>query len=282
MSALLEARGLAVGHGARVVAQGLSLSLERGRVLCLLGPNGGGKTTLLRTLLGLIPPLAGEVLLGGANMRGISRREVAQSLAYVPQAAPGGFAYTARDVVVMGRAARLPLLAAPGQRDRAVAEAAMARLGIAHLADRLVTELSGGERQLVLVARALAQEAACLVLDEPTASLDFGNQALVLQQVRALAERDGLAVLMTTHHPDHAFLVGDSCAILHRGALEGPAHPDDIITAARLRETYGVETVIGEVATPGGPRRVCAPVVSRSATNAAGHERGPGVVDPWK
>jgi iron complex transport system ATP-binding protein len=99
----------------------------------------------------------------------------------------------------------------------------MARLGIAHLADRAVTELIGGERQLVLVARAQAQEAACLVLDKPTAGLDFGKQALVLQQVRALAERDGLAVLMTTHHPDHAFLVGDNCAILHRGAVEGPA-----------------------------------------------------------
>lgn len=154
MTVLLEARGLAVGHGSRVVAQGLSLTLEPGRVLCLLGPNGGGKTTLLRTLLGLIPPLRGEVLLGGADLRGLSRRQVARQLAYVPQAAPGGFAYPAREVVAMGRAALLPLLAAPGQRDRAVAEAAMARLGIAHLADRPVTELSGGERQLVLVARA--------------------------------------------------------------------------------------------------------------------------------
>lgn len=277
MTALLEARGLAVGHGSRVVAQGLSLTLEPGRVLCLLGPNGGGKTTLLRTLLGLIPPLRGEVLLGGADLRGLSRRQVARQLAYVPQAAPGGFADPAREVVAMGRAALLPLLAAPGQRDRAVAEAAMARLGIAHLADRPVTELSGGERQLGLVARALAQEAACLVLDEPTASLDFGNQALVLQQVRALAERDGLAVLMTTHHPDHAFLVGDACAILHQGVREGPVAPEEIITAERLREACGVETVIGTVATPDGLRRVCAPVVSGTSTSATGIEKRPGI-----
>ena len=188
----------------------------------------------------------------------------------MPQAAPGGFAYPAREVVAMGRAARLPLIAAPGLRDREAAEAALGRLGIAHLADRPVTELSGGERQLVLVARALAQEAACLVLDEPTASLDFGNQALVLRQVRGLAVRDGLAVLMTTHHPDHAFLVADSAAVLHRGALAGPAPPAELVTAARLRDVYGVETVIGTVDTPDGPRRVCAPVV-KAADAAQGH-----------
>lgn len=261
MTALLAARGLAVGHGRRAVAGNVGFALEEGRVLVLLGPNGGGKTTLLRTLLGLIPPLAGEVLLSGTPIARLARRDVARLLAYVPQASAGGFAYPARDVVAMGRAARLPLLAAPGARDRAAADAALDRLGITHLADRPVTELSGGERQLVLIARALAQEARCLVMDEPTASLDFGNQALVLRQVRALATRDGLAVLMTTHHPDHALLVADAAMLLHGGRLEGPMPAAALVTPERLRAAYGVEAVVAEVAVPGGLRLVCAPLV---------------------
>lgn len=254
---MLEARALAVGHGRRRVLGGLNLALRPGEVLCLLGPNGGGKTTLLRTLLGLIPPLSGAVTLDGRPLAQLSRREVAQRIAYVPQAAQGGFAYPARAVVAMGRAARLGLFAAPGAADHAAAEAALARLSIAHLADRPVTELSGGERQLVLVARALAQGGGAIILDEPTASLDFGNQALVLREVRALARRDGLAVLMTTHQPDHALLLADQAMLVSAGGAQGPAPPEALITPETLRAAYGVEAAIGAL----GTRRVVAPLI---------------------
>jgi iron complex transport system ATP-binding protein len=244
---LLEARGLAIGHGGRVLARGLSLSLAAGEVLCLLGPNGAGKTTLLRTLLGLLRPHAGSVLLDGRGLANLSRRRIARRLAYVPQAASGGFAYTARQAVAMGRAAQLGALAAPGPRDLALAGAALDRLGIARLADRPVTELSGGERQLVLIARALAQEAAALILDEPASALDFGNQVRLLRLLSGLA-RDGLGVLFTTHQPDHALLIADRVALLGPdGVLHGPGAPDALITAARLAGLYGVRAALGAV-----------------------------------
>jgi iron complex transport system ATP-binding protein len=254
---MLEARNLTVGHGRRAVLSGLNLAMRPGEVLCLLGPNGGGKTTLLRTLLGLIPPLGGEVRLEGQPITRLSRRDVARRLAYVPQAGQGGFAYPARAVVAMGRAAQLGLFAAPGAADHAAAEAALARLSISHLADRPVTELSGGERQLVLIARALAQGGSAIILDEPTASLDFGNQALVLREVRALAKRDGLAVLMTTHQPDHALLLADAVMLVAGGGAQGPALPEALITPGTLRAAYGVEAVIGAL----GGRRVVAPLI---------------------
>ena len=261
MTPLLAAEDLAIGHGARIVSHGIRLALRPGTVTVLLGPNGGGKTTLLRTLLGLLPPLAGRVLLDGRDLSRLPRVVVARRLAYVPQAASGGFAFKAREVVAMGRAAQLPLLAAPGRRDRELAEAALVRLGIGHLADRPVTTLSGGERQLVLIARALVQEAACVVMDEPTASLDFGNQAVVLEQVRGLAQ-NGLAVLLTTHHPDHAFLVADQVALLPRGGtLIGPGAPDALITAHSLRVMYGIETAVGAVRTSQGMQHACVPVL---------------------
>ena len=257
----LAAAELTVGHGGRAVARGISLAVAAGEVLCLLGPNGGGKTTLLRTLLGLIPPLAGRVTLAGDDLATLSRGEVARRLAYVPQATQGGFGHAALEAVAMGRAARLPLLAAPGARDRAIALAALERMGVGHLAPRPVTELSGGERQLVLIARALAQEAACLVLDEPTASLDFGNQARVLRAVRGLAA-SGVAVVMTTHQPDHALLVADRVAMLLPGGAWRPAAPaTEAVTAGTLEAAYGVPAIVATVPTPVGPRHLCAPLV---------------------
>ncbi len=252
----LACEGLAIGHGRRVVAREIAFALERGTVAVLLGPNGGGKTTLLRTLLGLLKPLGGRVLLSGQDLAGLPRAQVARRIAYVPQAAPPSFAYRVLDVVAMGRAARLPLLAAPGPADLATARTALDRLGMADFAERRVTQLSGGERQKVLIARALAQEAEVLVLDEPAASLDFGNQALLLTEIRRLAA-EGHAVLMTTHHPDHAFLAADRVMLLHAGRLEGPARPAELVTAERLHAIYGVPAAIGTL----GSRVVCAPLL---------------------
>ncbi|UUC94425.1 MULTISPECIES: ABC transporter ATP-binding protein [Comamonas] len=237
--AVLDLQGLSTGHGRSVVSESVDLSIATGEVLCLLGPNGCGKTTLFRTVLGLLPPLAGRVLVQGQPVQHWPRAEFARRVGYVPQAQAGVFAFEALDMVLMGRAARLPLLARPSGADRAMALACMERLQIAHLAARRYTELSGGERQLVLIARALAQEPALLVMDEPTASLDFGNQIRVLEQIEALSAQ-GMAMLLSTHQPEHGLRVASRIALLGHGRLLGVGEPRAVAMPAALAELYGV------------------------------------------
>ena len=256
MAVALEARGLGYGYPGRAVGRGLELALAAGEVLCVLGPNGGGKTTLFRTLLGLLEAQAGEVRIEGAPLGALPRAEVARRMGYVPQGSVAQFAFTVRDAVLMGRTAHVGLFAAPGAADRAAADAAIATLGIAALADRVITELSGGERQLAMIARALAQGARVLVLDEPTASLDFGNQVRVLREIRRLAA-EGYAVVFSSHDPSHAFLAAGRVLLLARGGMLRQGAPGEVITAENLRAVYGVEV---RVATLDGAR-VCLPVL---------------------
>lgn len=200
---LIEATGLAIGHRGRALATDIALRVAPGEVLVLLGPNGAGKTTLFRTLLGLIPALAGTVRLAGRDLAGLSRIEIARAAALVPQTLHAPFAFTARDVVLMARTARLAAFARPSSADHDAAQAALDRMGIGPLAARPVTELSGGQRQMVLIARALAQETPLMVLDEPAASLDWGNRHRLMDRLEHLAA-DGLGLILSTHEPDHA------------------------------------------------------------------------------
>lgn len=241
---MLDATDLSVGYPGRVVGSNLSLSLKGGEVLALLGPNGCGKTTLLKTLLGLLPALGGAVRLQGRALAAWPLAERARVLAYVPQGQASTFGFTALEMVLMGRTAHLGLIARPGTKDRAVAQAALERLGIAHLATRSVHEISGGERQLVLIARALAQQPQAVLLDEPTASLDFGNQGLVMHAIRALAA-EGLAVLFTTHDPNQALRCADRAMLMRAGRVMVEGMTGQVIEAGALRELYdaGVVTV---------------------------------------
>jgi iron complex transport system ATP-binding protein len=259
----LEARSLGFGYRGHAVGRDVSLALDAGEVLCLLGPNGGGKTTLFKTLLGLIPSQAGRVLLGGDDLATLVRREIARRIAYVPQAHVGYFPFTVRDVVLMGRTAHLPAFASPSGVDRKAADEAIDRMGIAHLAEAEYTRISGGERQLALIARAIAQAAPLMVMDEPTASLDFGNQVRVLHEIGHLA-RSGIGILLSTHDPDHAFLCADRVALLHGGRLLALGSPEDVVVPEHLRTVYGVEVTVASVANAHGPRRVCLPSVTSS------------------
>ena len=256
---LLQVQDLAFGYGDRTGGAGVSFGLDAGEVLCLLGPNGGGKTTLFKTLLGLLPARAGRIGLDGTDLSRLPRTAIARTIAAVPQAHAAFFPFTVREVVVMGRASRLGPFSAPGPADEAAAERALARLGIGHLAETVYTEISGGERQLALIARALSGEPRLLIMDEPTASLDFGNQARVLGQVRRLA-RAGIAVMFSTHDPDHALLCADRVVALHGGRLVACGPPAATVTPALLRLIYGIDVVVAPV--PGVAAPVCAPVIN--------------------
>jgi iron complex transport system ATP-binding protein len=264
----LAAVNLGYGYRGRTVGRGAEFELQAGKILCLLGPNGGGKTTLFKTLLGLLPAQEGCVLLDGQDLSRWPRRRFARHIAYVPQAHDAFFPFLVRDVVVMGRAAHIGLFAQPSAADHRAADGALAALGVGHLADRIYTQISGGERQLALIARALAQEPKILVMDEPTASLDFGNQVRVLAQIKALAA-SGIAILLSTHDPDHAFLCADQVALLHDGRIIALGPPEETVTAETLKVVYGIDVAV--VTLPGSDRRICTPSLAGLASTSNHH-----------
>src|SRR5215472_6148908 len=254
----LATEDLSYGYPGHVVGRDISFSIDAGEVLCVLGRNDEGKSTLLRTILGLVPACAGAVRVDGGLTTGWSARRRALTFGYVPQTGGGAFPFTVAELVLMGRTAHRGPFSAPSIADRRAADKAIATMGIEHLARREWLRVSGGERQLALVARALAQQPRILVLDEPTASLDFGNQVRVLDAVRRLAETRGLAVLLSTHHPEQAFACADRVAVLAEGRLLRIGPPAEVVTAETLQQCYGVDVEILPVS-GASPYRVCVP-----------------------
>ncbi|MGB3393474.1 MAG: ABC transporter ATP-binding protein [Stenotrophomonas sp.] len=235
---ILEAERLVYRHapGTAAVLDGISLSLGEGEIVCLLGPNGTGKTTLLRCLSGGLQAESGSVRIDGET--DMPARQRALKMAYVPQAGGNG-SLNLLDVALMGRTPYLRPLAMPGTRDRRLALEALERVGIAHLAQRPFDRVSGGERQLALIARALAQQPRLFLMDEPTASLDIGNQVRVLSTLRALAD-DGLTLLVTSHQPDHALLLGARVVALRNGRVHAAGRAADALQAHTLSALYGI------------------------------------------
>ena len=253
----LAVEELSYGYPGHVVGRRVSFDIRAGEVLCVLGRNGEGKSTLFKTILGLLPPRGGAVRVDGGLTENWSARQRALTFGYVPQSGGGAFPFTVVELVLMGRTVHRGPFSAPSAADREVAAKALAGLGIEPLAQREWVRISGGERQLALIARALAQEPRILVLDEPTASLDFGNQVRVLDAVRGLTETRGLSVLLSTHHPEQAFACADRVAVLAGGELLRIGVPAEVITPETLRACYSVDVAVLPVADD--RYRVCVP-----------------------
>lgn len=249
--------------GGKEVLRGISFGIREGEIICLLGSNGTGKTTLMKCLLGLLRPMnGGEIRLMGEDILHASARVRAQKIAYVPQSSALSFPYTVREAVMMGRLPHMGFGRAPAPRDHVEVESALQEMGIAALADRYFQQLSGGEKQLVMIARALAQKARLLILDEPTSNLDFANQARALNLIRKLA-RIGNTVLLTTHSPDQAFLVSSHVVMLREGRVFANGLPDEVITDNNLSELYGLRAVVSNTSaiSAGKNIKVCIPIL---------------------
>ncbi len=237
---LLKVESLSFAYpGEGALFHDLSFSVGKGKTFTILGPNGAGKTSLLNCLTGLVPPSAGRVTVGGRDILKLSASERAKRVGYVPQLHQGTYGYSVRDFVVMGRAPHIAFLKSPSPEDYAIADGVLERMGLSAFARRPYTQLSGGERQQVLIARVIVQNPDLIVMDEPTNHLDYGNQIKALKMIRSLTA-EGYSVLFTTHTPDHALLIGGEVGILNAQGemLTGPA--ERIVCEEGLSSLYGV------------------------------------------
>lgn len=256
---ILNVCNLTCGYHRKVIVRDVSFELRKGQFACIIGTNGCGKTTLLKTVLGLLPPMGGSASIHGHDIAKLSDAERARHIAYIPQAHTPPFPFSVADVVLMGRTPHIGRFSNVSHEDKRVAWDSLCMLGIEHLAERTYTKLSGGQQQLVLIARALTQQPELIVMDEPTASLDFGNQQVVLSRMKELSAR-GATVLMVTHDPGHAVYCADTVIVMKDGAVACTGTPGEIITKPQMEAIYQTPIHVSDVNVNGEQRRICIPL----------------------
>ena len=245
------------------IFENISFSIRKGDIFCILGPNGTGKSTLIKCIDNMLKLKEGSVILNGEDIYSLKKTYVAREIGYIPQMHNPTFPFSVLDVVLMGRAPHLSLFSSPTEKDVKIAKDAIKTLGVSHLIEKPYTEISGGERQLVLFARVLTQQSSILLLDEPTSHLDFGNQICILEIIEKFAST-GLSIIMTSHFPDHAFLVSSKVAVMNGGGFIDMGIPDDVITEENLKRAYGVDAQIVYMNDGADNRRkVCVPLMNR-------------------
>ena len=257
---MLKVDDLHCGYGKKEIVHGVSFGVEAGEFVCIIGANGCGKTTLLKSVLGLITPFSGEVHMHDKDVHKLNEKERARMFAYIPQAHTPPFPFSTADVILMGRTPYIGRMSQIREEDRRVVWNAMTTLGIEGLAERTYTKLSGGQQQLILIARALAQQPELIIMDEPTASLDFGNQQTVLSRMRELSKA-GTSVLMVTHDPHHAFYCANRVIVMGEGTVIGNGDPHEVLTKECLQAIYNTDVDVVKVALENGSQTtvcVCA------------------------
>lgn len=254
MTSLIEIRNVSLQYGSSDVVRDVSVQIEEGEFFVIIGPNGAGKTTLLKSITGLHHLTAGEILLRQKSVTKYSRKELARSLAMVPQHINAEFPFTVAETVIMGRYPHLGLLAVEGKHDLEIAEQAMAFTEVLHLADRRLGQLSGGERQRVIIARAICQQSKVLLLDEPTASLDPAHQLRIMDLMERLRQQEQITIIMVSHDLNLASAYADRLLLLNEGRVAALGTPNEVLSGDTLEQSYGCRLHVDEHPLLGTPR----------------------------
>lgn len=246
---IINVNNATFSYGRENVFENIDLEINAGEVFCLLGPNGCGKSTLILCMLGVLPLSNGQISLGNRNVKNMKPSDVAKIAAYIPQSHEKPFPYKAIDIVLMGRTAHTATFSPPTPADRKIAEEALEKVGITEFRDRPYTQLSGGETQLVLVARALAQQTPILIMDEPTAHLDFRNELNFLETIVNLVKGSGLTIIMATHFPNHAFYfegigVRAGLALMNNRSIAVKGNPFEVLTEENMENVFNIKSKI--------------------------------------
>ena len=229
------------------ILKNINLHLEKGHILSVLGPNGIGKTTLLKCMIGLLPWTSGRSILNGTDLCKMKSKDIWNTISYIPQAHSFSFSYTGLEMVMLGRSSHLGLFEQPGAQEIEMAEAMMEKVGITRLAGKDCNRMSGGELQMVLIARALINEPELIILDEPETGLDFHNQILVLNMIERLAHEEGISAIMNTHYPTNAMGIADEAFMMNRKGDRFYGTTDSILNEQNISRSFDVNVIVDEV-----------------------------------